>query len=162
MEVTDTAPSDNAPTDDAPTDDAAPKSARIRVRRQRTLVETLLSIVLVLEAIMLFFASLVIFGLDRLDPDWLALVYGGALILVVVAASGVQRWSWGIWFGAALQLVLVLTGFLEPMMFVIGVGFAVLWVYCYLRGRQIDAQKAAWLAAIAETPTTPTNEGDPA
>ncbi|TPX04487.1 DUF4233 domain-containing protein, partial [Schumannella luteola] len=37
-----------------------------RIRRERSLTETLLSITLGLEAAMMFFASLVIFGLDRL------------------------------------------------------------------------------------------------
>ena len=130
---------------------AEPGTARpVRVRRQRSLVETLLSIVLILEAIMLFFASLVIFGLDRLDPDWSALVYGGILMAVLAAASGVQRWAWGVWFGAALQLVIIAIGFIEPAMFLVGAGFAAMWVYCYVRGRQIDAQKRAWLAAEAQ------------
>lgn len=146
------------------------RPARTRVRRERSLVETLLSIVLVLEAIMLFFASLVIFGLDRLDPDWSALVYGGILMAVLAAASGVQRWAWGVWFGAALQLVIIAIGFIEPAMFLVGAGFAAMWVYCYVRGRQIDRQKLAWRAAEAQaeaetasapsaTPATPT-EGD--
>lgn len=148
------------------TAEGAAKPARTRVRRERSLVETLLSIVLVLEAIMLFFASLVIFGLDRLDPDWSALVYGGILMAVLAAAAGVQRWAWGVWFGAALQLVIIAIGFVEPAMFFVGAGFAAMWVYCYVRGRQIDAQKVAWRAAEAQaeretipTPPAPT-EGD--
>lgn len=118
-----------------------------RIRRARSLTETLLSITLGLEAAMMFFAALVVFGLDRLDPDWLALVYGGVFIVVLAAAAGVQRWSWGVWLGAALQLAILATGLLEPMMFLVGAAFAALWVYCFVRGRQIDRQKAAWLAA---------------
>lgn len=144
---------------------------RTRVRRERSLVETLLSIVLVLEAIMLFFASLVIFGLDRLDPDWSALVYGGILMAVLAAVSGAQRWAWGVWFGAALQVVIIAIGFIEPAMFLVGAGFAAMWVYCYVRGRQIDAQKRAWRAAEAQaeaetasapsaTPAATPTEGD--
>ncbi|AYF96964.1 DUF4233 domain-containing protein [Protaetiibacter intestinalis] len=129
---------------------AAPRAPRTRVRRERSLVETLLSIVLVLEAIMLFFASLVVFGLDRLDPDWSALVYGGILMLVLAIVAGLQRWSWGVWTGGALQLVIIATGVVEPAMFLVGSGFAAMWVYCYVRGRQIDTRKAAWLAAHAE------------
>jgi len=140
---------------------AAPvRPGRTRVRRERSLVETLLSIVLILEAIMVFFAALVIFGLDRLDPDWIALVYGGILMAVLAAAAGVQRWAWGVWFGAALQLVIIAAGFLEPAMFLVGAGFAAMWIYCYVRGRQIDTQKAAWRAAEAqaeaETASAPT------
>ena len=56
------------------------------------LTETLLSIVLVLEAIMLFFAALtVVRARHALDPGWIALVGGGVLIVVLAAASGVLR-----------------------------------------------------------------------
>lgn len=138
-----------------------------RVRRERSLTETLLAITLGLEAAMMFFAALVVFGLDRLDPDWLALIYGAAFILVLVLAAGVQRFSWGVWFGAVLQLAIIATGLLEPMMFLVGAAFAALWVYCFVRGRQIDRQKAAWLAEQSATsgtdaasPSSATPEGD--
>jgi hypothetical protein len=132
--------------------DAPARSAR--VRRERSLTESLLSITLGLEAAMMFFAALVIFGLDRLDPDWLALVYGAAFILVLVLAAGVQRWTWGVWAGAVLQLAILATGLLEPMMFLAGGLFIALWIWCFVRGRQVDAQKAAWLAgqAVASDP----------
>jgi hypothetical protein len=133
-----------------------------RVRRERSLTETLLSITLGLEAAMMFFASLVVFGLDRLDPDWLALVYGAVFIVVLVIAAALQRYAWGVWFGAVLQLAIIATGLLEPMMFLVGAAFLALWVYCFVRGRQIDRQKAAWLAAQASgTPSPATSpEGD--
>jgi hypothetical protein len=129
-----------------------------RVRRERSLTETLLSITLGLEAAMMFFASLVVFGLDRLDPDWLALVYGAVFIIVLVIAAALQRYTWGVWFGAVLQLAIIATGLLEPMMFLVGAAFLALWVYCFVRGRQ----KAAWLAAQTSGPPSPATspEGD--
>ena len=134
---------------DAPTASAAPAGEPARVRRQRSLTESLLSITLGLEAAMMFFASLVVFGLDRLDPDWLALVYGPVFIVVLLLAAGVQRWAWGIVVGAVLQLAIILTGLLEPTMFFVGAAFTALWIYCFVKGRQVDAQKAAWLAEQA-------------
>ncbi|QEO09725.1 DUF4233 domain-containing protein [Protaetiibacter larvae] len=152
--------------DPAPAPAAGRPARRARVRRERSLVETLLSIVLGLEAVMLVFAALVFFGLARFDPNWLAFVYGGIGIVVYAAVSGVQRWTWGVWLGAALQLPLIAAGLIEPLMFLVGAGFAAMWVYCYLRGRQIDTQKAAWLAAHRQTETetdTPApNEGETA
>lgn len=140
------------------TDDARPA----RIRRERSLVETLLSITLGLEAVMIFFAALVVFGLARLDPNWLALVYGGAFMLVLVLAAAVQRWAWGVWAGAVLQLAIIATGLLEPMMFLAGALFTALWVYCFVRGRQIDAQKTAWRAqqASADPASAPPREGE--
>jgi len=146
---------------------AAPAERPARIRRERSLTETLLSITLGLEAAMLFFAALVVFGLDRLDPDWLALVYGGAFMVVLVVVAGLQRWRWGVALGAVLQLAIILTGLLEPTMYLVGAAFVALWVYCYVKGTQIDRRKAAWLAeqatASAATPTEPSatpEEGD--
>lgn len=142
--------------------DASLTPAGARVRRERSLTETLLAITLGLEAAMMFFAALVVFGLDRLAPDWLALVYGAAFILVLVLAAGLQRYAWGVWFGAVLQLAIIATGLLEPMMFLVGAAFLALWIYCFVRGRQIDAQKAAWLAQHgSDSPSSATpQEGD--
>jgi hypothetical protein len=133
-----------------------------RVRRERSLTETVLSITHGLGAAQKFFAALVVVGLDRSDPDWLALVYGAVFIIVLVIAAALQRYTWGVWFGAVLQLAIIATGLLEPMMFLVGAAFLALWVYCFVRGRQIDRQKAAWLAAqVSETPSPATSpEGD--
>lgn len=132
-----------------------------RVRRARSLTETLLSITLGLEAGMMFFAAMVVFGLDRFDPDWLALVYGAAAILVLVLVAGLQRYPAGVWIGAVLQLAIIATGFIEPAMFFVGALFTALWIYCFVRGRQIDAQKAAWLAErAAASASEPPREGD--
>ena len=110
---------------------------------------------------MMFFAALVVFGLDRLDPDWLALVYGAWFILVLVVVAALQRYTWAVWLGAALQLAIIAIGLLEPMMFLVGAAFLALWVYCFVRGGQIDRQKAAWLAAQAsDIPSSASQEGD--
>ncbi|TPX04743.1 DUF4233 domain-containing protein, partial [Schumannella luteola] len=80
-------------------------------------------------------------------------------ILLLVAAAGVQRWRWGIAFGAVLQLALIASGFIEPGMFLVGALFVALWAYCLVRGHQIDTAKAAWLAG--QTAATPApEEGD--
>ena len=134
----------------APTPGRAP-----RQRRQRSVTEMLLSIVLVLEAFLVFFVTLVVYGLKSLEP---ALAFGGgaALILALFLTSGVLRYGWGVWIGWILQVVLVATGFLVPLMFFIAACFVAIWVFCFVRGRQIDHQKAAF---AADNPTTP-NTGD--
>jgi len=108
-----------------------------RPRRVRSTTETLLSIVLILEAMLMFFVTLTAFGLKALPPVT-AFVGGGVLILALVVAAGLLRFSWGVWLGWALQVVLVATGFLLPVMFFIAAGFVALWVYCFVKGRQID------------------------
>ncbi|MCY7412674.1 MAG: DUF4233 domain-containing protein [Salinibacterium sp.] len=105
------------------------------------MTEILLSIVLGLEAILVSFVSLTAFGMRALDP--LPAFLGGALfIAALIIVAGLLRYRWGLWLGWVLQALLIATGILLPAMFVVGTGFAAIWVYCFLRGRQIDRNKA--------------------
>jgi len=113
-------------------------------RRGRSVTESLLSIVLVLEACVLFFAGLVAFGLKVLEPAypaWVALPAAAVLIVIVLATTAVLRFPWGVAIGWVLQAALIALGILLPMMYVIGGGFALLWIYCFTRGRRIDASR---------------------
>ena len=104
----------------------------------RSTTESLLSIVLGLEAILMFFVTLTAFGLKAVPPVT-AFVGGGALILALVLVAGLLRFRWGVWLGWVLQAALVATGILLPIMFVIAAFFVAIWVYCFVKGRQIDA-----------------------
>lgn len=113
-------------------------------RRRRSVTESLLSIVLILEACVLFFAGLVAFGLKVLEPAypaWVALPGAAVLIVIVLATTAVLRFPWGVAIGWVLQAALIALGILLPMMYVIGGGFALLWIYCFTRGRRIDASR---------------------
>ena len=119
---------------------------RTRVRRARSVTESLLSIVLVLEVLLVFFAMLAAFGLRTLEPG-LAFGGGGVLMLLLILTGGVLRYTWGVAIGWVLQVALVAVGVLLPLMYFIGAAFLALWIFCFVRGRQIDTQKAAYLAA---------------
>jgi len=119
---------------------------RTRVRRARSVTESLLSIVLVLEVLLVFFAMLAAFGLRTLEPG-LAFGGGGVLMLLLILTGGVLRYPWGIAIGWVLQVALVAVGVLLPLMYFIGAAFLALWIFCFVRGRQIDTQRAAYLAA---------------
>ena len=110
-----------------------------RPRRERGIRESLLGIVLILEAVVLFFATLVVFGLNAL-PAAVALGGGAAFIVVLFALAALQRYAVAVWIGAVAQLALIATGVLTAFMYVIGAGFAALWVFCFLRARQIESQ----------------------
>jgi hypothetical protein len=118
----------------------------MKQRRRRSVTESLLSIVLALEAFVVFFASLTIFGLRVLEPTfpaWVALVGGGVFILVLLATVAVLRYPWGVVIGWVLQVALIGLGILTPLMYVVGAGFALLWIYCFIRGRRIDRGPAS-------------------
>lgn len=115
----------------------APKPPRTRVRRQRSLTESLASIVLTMEAILVFFIALTVYGLHTLPP--LAAFGGGAgLAVVLLVSTRLMRYSWGPWLGWVLQLVLLATGFVLPVLFIPAAIFIALWTFCFIRGRQVD------------------------
>lgn|GEM_PF-118785 len=124
-----------------------PRAAR--PRRERSVTEILLSIVLVLEAILVFFVTLVVFGLDILEPG-VAFGGGGALILLLVIGARLLRWAWGVWFGWMLQAVILATGLLVPLMYLVAAMFFAIWVYCFVRGRQLDRRNSVIEARLRE------------
>jgi hypothetical protein len=109
-------------------------------RRERGVTETLLSIVLVLEAAVLFFATLAINGLSGI-PDTVVLGVGGGLLVLFVVVSALQRFAWGVVLGGVLQVVLIATGIAHGFMYVIGALFAGLWVWCLVRARRIEESR---------------------
>lgn len=122
------------------TDDRPPVVRR--QRRQRSLTESLLSIVLGLEAILVFFIALTVYGLHALPPLE-AFVGGAILVLVLALATRVVRYPWGVWIGWALQLVLLATGILLPALYIAAAFFIAMWIFCFVRARQIDRANAS-------------------
>ena len=61
--------------------------------------------------------------------------------MLVLACAVVARKA-GPAIGWILQLVLIATGFVEPMMFVIGVLFALAWWYALRTGLRLDRENA--------------------
>lgn len=123
-----------------------PETPAPRVRRERGARESLLAVALGLEAAVVFFATLVVFGLKALEP-LPAFLGGGALLVLLVLLSGLQRHLVAVILGGVLQLVLIGSGILVPIMFLIGAGFAALWLWCLVRGGQLDRQRRDALAA---------------
>ncbi|MBN9151493.1 MAG: DUF4233 domain-containing protein [Micrococcales bacterium] len=124
-----------------------------RSRRTRSATESLLSIVLGLEAALLFFVTVTAFGL-RVVPAPIAFGGGAALFAVFLAAAWLVRYPAGVWLGWFLQAVLIAFGVLMTLMYFIGAGFAALWVYCFVTGRRLDARKAA-AELVARTDSEP-------
>ncbi len=110
-------------------------------RRARGAAESLLSITLVLEAILVFFVALVVFGLKVLPP---ALAFGGgaALLVLLLVDSLLVRWPIGLWLGWLLQATLLAIGILVPLMYFIGAIFLAMWIYCFITGRRLDRRNA--------------------
>jgi len=126
-----------------------------REKPARSVTELLLSIVLVLDATLIFFVALTAFGLKALEPVP-AFVGGAVLIVLFVALARLLKRRWALWLGWALQAGLIALGFILTPMFVVGAGFAAIWTYCFIKGRQIDRSKAEILST--QSMTTPSEE----
>lgn len=98
--------------------------------------------VLVLEAFVVGFATLVAFGLRVAEPRVVWGV-GGAVVASLVLAAGVLGRPGGYVVGSVLQAAVVAVGVAVPMMFVVGGIFVVLWVVGLRLGGRIDAERAA-------------------
>ena len=128
------------------TDVPAQAAKPARQRRERTATQSLLSIALGLEAVVMFFVMLTAFGLKAVSPG---VAFGGgiAFIIALVLVSGLLRHQWGIWLGWALQVALIATGILLPAMFFVAAIFVGIWVFCFIKGRQLDRAKAAFISS---------------
>jgi hypothetical protein len=129
---------------------AEPRPAR--ARRERSVTESLLSIVLGLEVAVVFFVTLTVYGLNKEIPAGVTFAGGAVLIVLLLLCARMLRYRAGVAAGWALQGVLILTGLLLPAMYLIGAGFAGIWIFCFVKARQIEAAKAAYLATTTETP----------
>jgi hypothetical protein len=119
-------------------EDAAGTPQR-KPRRQRSVTESLLSIALVLEAVLIFFVTLTVFGLKALPPVT-AFVGGAVFFVVFLVAIALLRFRWGVWVGWVLQVALLATGFILPLMFFVGALFVALWIFCFVKAKQLTAQ----------------------
>lgn len=118
--------------------------------RYRPLQEKLGQIVLVSEALVAFLGGLVLYGLDATGPlpAWWGVVAGGVMAVLFFLASGLLRWPWGYAVGWALQVIVLLGGFLETGLFIAALVFGGLWAYAVVWGsrteRRVQRQRAAY------------------
>ncbi|MET3370030.1 UNVERIFIED_CONTAM: hypothetical protein ABIE34_003290 [Jeotgalibacillus campisalis] len=131
-------------------------------KKRRSTKVMFASTVLLLEAFVAFFGTLAVFGLRRgeVDPG-IILGVGIALTVVLVLACAVLSKPWGIGIGWGLQLVLILTGFAEPTMFIVGILFAICWWYGIRAGIRIDREVAQRDREQAEWDATHGDQADP-
>lgn len=101
--------------------------------------------VLVFEGLVVFFATLVALDLSDVDDSTLWWV-GGSVAVACMLAAGLLRGRWGYAVGSALQVLVVASGVVVPVMFFLGLVFAGLWFLVLHLGRrveQVQRQRAA-------------------
>jgi hypothetical protein len=99
--------------------------------------ESLGSIVLGFELIIVFLGALVLYGLQSL-PAALALGGGAVLVVLMIVAMALLRHPVGIAIGWVVQLIVIAAGLLVPAFFIVGAIFAAMWTYVMIVGGRID------------------------
>ncbi|WP_244301032.1 DUF4233 domain-containing protein [Leucobacter insecticola] len=114
---------------------------------QRSTQRALASIVLGFELIIVVLIGLTIFGLGITEPREIGLYLGGGLALVIIVALGImRRGKVGIYLGWAVHALMLASAIILPMALVVGVLFTALWVFCMVKGTQLDRDRARWIA----------------
>jgi len=109
--------------------------------------------VLALEAIVVILAIPVVLVVGTVPvPPWLGIGAGVLLAACLVMLARYVTRPWAIPVGWALQVLVILTGFLAPpWMFIVGAIFAMLWGLAIKLGRQADQARSG----AADPPSTP-------
>lgn len=111
--------------------------------RNRTTKATLGSLVMVFQSVVVFFATLVGFGLKVYEDP--AVIWGVGLSLSVIlmlfpailGKPGTYLMGW------LLQIVVLGLGVFVPLMYLLGTVFLVLWAWGMIAGGTIDKARAA-------------------
>lgn len=128
---------------------SAPAERPPRVRRARGAEESLGSIVLGFESIIVFLGGLAIYGLSALPdgvPQWWGIVAGSVLAALMIATSGLLRHRWAVVAGWVWQGVIALGAILVPGLALVAVIFGAMYAYATIKGSALDrrnAQRAA-------------------
>ncbi len=129
---------------DATEDEPAARAPR--VRRRRGAAESLASVVLGFESIIVFLGGLAVYGLGALPdaiPDVWGIVGGVVLAVFMVATTAVLRHRWGIALGWVWQALIALAAFLVPALVIVAVIFGAMYAYATIKGGTLDRRNAA-------------------
>ena len=121
-------------------------------KQQRSIAVMFGSSTLTLEALVVVFAGLALFGKHGLMeggglPYLLTCVVIGVVMILTCAFL---RYPWGIALGWSLQVVMIALGILEPMMYFVGGLFGCIWAYGIIKGKQMDRENVQRARAQAE------------
>ncbi|MFF9790238.1 DUF4233 domain-containing protein [Streptomyces bacillaris] len=108
-------------------------------------MRTLCASTLLGEFFVIGFAGLVAMKLDDVSMAAVWTVCGAGMVLSLLLCGMITR-PGGVQLGWALQVALVLSGFVVPMMFILGLVFGGLWWASVHYGSRMDEDKARWAA----------------
>jgi hypothetical protein len=114
-----------------------------RPARQKPIIKRLCMTVLIFEAVVIGLAIPVAIQIDNLAPraaGWA----GGIAVAAAVVFAGLARprLTVALVGGSLLQVFVIVSGVVVPVMYFLGVIFAVLWIIGIMLGRYIDRPAA--------------------
>jgi hypothetical protein len=110
--------------------------------RNKSTKRTLGSLVLVFESVIVFFATLVAFGLEVYEDPATIWIVGLTFSFVLVITPAVLGRPGSYVFGWILQVLLLALGFWVPLMYLLGVIFVGIWAWGMVAGGTIDRARA--------------------
>src|SRR5690554_5363718 len=102
-----------------------------------TLSQKLAKYLLYTEVGVVFFLTLTLYGLGTLEPLW-AFGGGAAFVVLLILATRFIHQRWGMILAWILQVMLIAVGFLNEMMFIVGLIFFAMWVYTMVKAKEIE------------------------
>lgn len=112
------------------------------MRNKKSTQRTLGSMLMAFESFVVFFATLVAFGLKVADGPTVWAV-GLTLSFLLIASPAILGRKYSYYWGWFLQLAIVAIGIWVPLMYVVGGIFVCLWAWAMIAGSTIDKARAA-------------------
>lgn len=103
--------------------------------------------VLTCEAFVVGFAGLVAYGLRLAEPSTIAWITGIGAALCLLGAGLVRRGTVGLVLGSLVQVLMLASALVVPMMAIVAVVFAAIWAIAVLLGARIDREREERAAA---------------
>ncbi|GAB3965822.1 hypothetical protein GCM10029978_029490 [Actinoallomurus acanthiterrae] len=97
----------------------------------------LCAVMLTLQAVVTLLAIPVAISVVHADATTAGTV-GGVLAVAGLLIAGLLRYQWAYIAGTLLQVLVIATGFVVPVMFFLGVIFGALWVASIWVGRRVE------------------------
>ncbi|HLS01604.1 MAG TPA: DUF4233 domain-containing protein [Beutenbergiaceae bacterium] len=118
-----------------------PTSGEQATKPQRSARKMFATATLSLQALVLFFATLVAHGLADL-PRGIVWGVGCGLALACILIVGTLRFEWGYWLGWVVQVPVLICAIWLPAVGIIGVVFLAIWWWGEQAGKKIDRERA--------------------
>ena len=112
------------------------------MRNKKSTQRTLGSMLMAFESFVVFFATLVAFGLKVADGPTVWAV-GLTLSFLLIASPAILGRKYSYYGGWFLQLAIVAIGIWVQLMYVVGGIFVCLWAWAMIAGSTIDKARAA-------------------